>query len=428
MNFAASNHDKSLPENCIDVDLPGLAGRRWVKGIGLYGSNASGKTTLILALQALGDLVENSSKTTDAKESIRQIEPFALVPGQESVPTAFAVTFVVDRVRYEYRVAATRERVWHESLRAFPKAKEQVWYQRNWRPDTEAYEWSPERPAGFQRDSKLESYTLPNALFLSKAVANNRQELDPVYRWFKERLGFLSLGIRTPFGGTFTLNELAQKTVLQDQIVELLRHADLGVTAARAVQRRATEEEMPPMFSALQPEVREKFLKQEWLAPQLSHRGRGSLEVALPWEVESAGTQRLFALAGPWLDILKKGHAVCVDELETSMHPLVVMELLRLFFSQRENHDGAQILFTTHSPLLLAPTLLRRDQVWFTEKDDEGASHLYPLTDFQPRKGESLVRGYLSGRYGAVPFVPAGLLGSFPAHQTVENPDGPAHE
>jgi uncharacterized protein len=93
------------------------------------------------------------------------------------------------------------------------------------------------------------------------------------------------------------------------------------------------------------------------------------------------------------------------------MHPSMATALLRLVFSKEHNPNGAQLLFTTHNPLLLDPTLIRRDQVWFADKDDEGSTHLYPLTDYKPRKGESLARGYLSGRYGAVPFIPSGLLG-----------------
>jgi len=151
------------------------------------------------------------------------------------------------------------------------------------------------------------------------------------------------------------------------------------------------------------------MVEDRWHEPELTHRGSGAAELMLPWRSESAGTRRMFGLAGPWLDILSKGHKVCVDELESSMHPLMVRELLRLFFSATENPHGAQILFTTHNPLLLDATLLRRDQVWFTDKDAEGEAHLYPLTDYQPRKGESLVRGYLSGRYGAVPFIPTRL-------------------
>ena len=129
LNLVASSQDKSLPDNCIVTDLPGLAGKRWVKGVALYGANASGKTTMLEALVALGMMVENSARMTDPKEPIPQIEPFALAPGESESPTAFAVTFVAEGIRYEYRVAATRERIWHESLRAFPTTKEQAMVQ-----------------------------------------------------------------------------------------------------------------------------------------------------------------------------------------------------------------------------------------------------------------------------------------------------------
>ena len=109
--------------------------------------------------------------------------------------------------------------------------------------------------------------------------------------------------------------------------------------------------------------------------------------------------------------MLENGYVVGVDEIESSMHPSMVVELLRLIFDSSTNAHGAQCLFTTHNPLLLDPTLLRRDQVWFADKDEEGATHLYPLTEYKPRKGESLTRGYMAGRYGAVPFIPEGLLG-----------------
>ncbi len=149
------------------------------------------------------------------------------------------------------------------------------------------------------------------------------------------------------------------------------------------------------------------------ILPQLFHQGPGEVKVPLDWKRESAGTQRFFALIGPWLDILEKGFTICIDEIETSMHPIMVRELLKLIFSESENTGGAQVIFTTHNPLFLDGTLLRRDQVWLTDKDEQGAAHLYPLSEYQPRQGESLIRGYMAGRYGAVPFVPRGLLGTF---------------
>lgn len=428
LNLAASNQDKSLPDNCVVTDLPGLSRKRWLKGVGLYGANASGKTTLIEAMDALAEMVNNSAKVTDPKEPISQIEPFALCPGQAASPTAFAVMFVADGIRYEYRVAATRERIWHESLRAFPKTKEQLWFSRDWRTESASYQWSPERPTGFQRDPQLEGYTLGNMLFLSKAVASNRSELETVFRWFKEHLRFLDLSARRLVGSDFTLKQVEEHTAMHSRVVGLLRHADLGVTDARVIENRPPAEALEQMAAGFPLDVQEKLRKEKWLVPELTHRGSGQVQVPLPWRSESAGTHRFFALAGPWLDILSNGYTVCVDELETSMHPLMVRELLRLFFSAKENSKDAQILFTTHNPLLLDATLLRRDQVWFTEKDSEGAAHLYPLTDFSPRRGESLVRGYLSGRYGAVPFVPTGLLGTVPAHETLGAAERETHE
>jgi AAA15 family ATPase/GTPase len=124
---------------------------------------------------------------------------------------------------------------------------------------------------------------------------------------------------------------------------------------------------------------------------------------------ESAGTRRLFALAGPWMDIINHGYLVFIDEMETSLHPLLVKELVKLIQNAESNSLGAQVVFTTHSPTLLDTELLRRDQIWFTEKDENGATKLYPLSDYQPRKGEAIAKGYLAGRYGAVPFIPEGL-------------------
>lgn len=428
LNLAASSQDKTLPDNCIAADLPGLSGKRWIKGVALYGANASGKSTILDALYTLAELVGNSARMTDPKETITRIEPFALCPGEPETPTAFAVAFVAEGVRYEYRVAATRERIWHESLRAFPKKVEQLWFSRDWNAESDSYAWTPERPTGFQRDPQLEGYTLSNMLFLSKAVASNRPELEPVFRWFKERLKFLDLSVHGRLGTRFTLKRIQEPTPLHDRIVEMLRHADIGVTNARVIEERPPEGEIEKMLTKMPPEARERMLKERWLKPELAHRCSDGTELPLPWDSESAGTQRLFGLAGPWLDILGNGYTVCVDELETSMHPLMVRELLRLFFSEKENPNGAQILFTTHNPLLLDATLLRRDQVWFTDKDDDGEAHLYPLTDYSPRKGESLVRGYMSGRYGAVPFVPAGLLGTFEVHEMLGKAEKEEHE
>ena len=121
---------------------------------------------------------------------------------------------------------------------------------------------------------------------------------------------------------------------------------------------------------------------------------------------ESNGTRNLMFLAGPVLDILGKGLTLVIDELDTSLHTLLVRELVRLFHCPEINTGGAQLIFTTHDTSLLdAPDLFRRDQVWFVEKDQDQASTLVSLSEFSPRKNEALERGYLMGRYGGVPFL-----------------------
>lgn len=121
---------------------------------------------------------------------------------------------------------------------------------------------------------------------------------------------------------------------------------------------------------------------------------------------ESNGTRNLLFLAGPVLDILRKGLTLVIDELDTSLHTLLVRELVRLFHRPESNTGGAQLIFTTHDTSLLdAPDLFRRDQVWFVEKDRDQASALVSLSEFSPRKNEALERGYLMGRYGGVPFL-----------------------
>ena len=413
LNLSA-NPDKSLPQNCINPDLPGLKNQRWVKGVGIYGANASGKSTLIDALKALSQFVKNSAQRKDPKDEIEEIEPFALDPNSQNIPTAFGIVFVSEKIRYEYRVAATRQQIFHESLRAFPKGSEQIWFSRDWCHKRESYEFSPKNPVGLPRDRNLEQSTLTNVLYLSKRISENRKDVEPAFRWLVNGLKFLDLSSRENGGG---IGDGFTKTLLQhsnnntrEHILKLLRHADIGVTDAEVAERSLTKNELK-LIEGVDEQLRTQLISQWGKEVRLTHDAGELPNIQLPWETESAGTHRFFALIGPWLDILAQGYTVCIDELETSLHPIMMRELLKLIFHDNENYHRAQIIFTTHNPLLLDTTLIRRDQIWFTDKDNQGNSHLYPITDYKPRKGESLVRGYMAGRYGAVPFIPRGLLG-----------------
>jgi AAA15 family ATPase/GTPase len=120
---------------------------------------------------------------------------------------------------------------------------------------------------------------------------------------------------------------------------------------------------------------------------------------------ESDGTLAYLALLGPAVDAIKNGTPLLIDELDASLHPLLAIQLLRLFNTPSSNPKGAQLIFNTHDTNLLSSGVLRRDQIWFTEKGNDATSHLYALSDFKPRRQENLQNGYLQGRYGAIPFI-----------------------
>lgn len=165
LSLAASNYDKSLPENLIIPDLPGLPDLRLVKGVALYGPNAGGKTNILKALQFLQWLVLESA-TGQKPEAKLPVEPFRLDHESVAKSTILELTFVAERTRYELAVAVTKDRVVQERLVAYPNGRPQVWYDRVWNDESKQYAWSPENPTDFERDAGIVGKTRENALFL----------------------------------------------------------------------------------------------------------------------------------------------------------------------------------------------------------------------------------------------------------------------
>jgi AAA15 family ATPase/GTPase len=135
------------------------------------------------------------------------------------------------------------------------------------------------------------------------------------------------------------------------------------------------------------------------------HRVEGEEPVAFDGRYESAGTQRLLSYIGPLLDAIETGKLLVIDEIDSSLHPMVVRFVLQLLHDAKVSQRGAQFWISTHDTSLLDTDLLRRDQIWFVEKSERQASRLYPLTEFSPRKNEALEKSYLRARYGGVPFI-----------------------
>ena len=415
LSLVASEDDQdALPGNTVPVPAAGLERLRALKAVAVYGANASGKSNLLHALNFLRSFVLNSARLLGPRQATGVVRFGA--PGRaDTAPSEFETAFAHNHVYYRFRVALTPERVTEETLEAHPEGARELWYRRSWDPASGGYRYEQTEGSGFVRDPKQEEFTRPNALFLSTAVQLNNPQLQPVVDWFRDRLAF-GLGGRVRLGSTPRLMDTATCLEgggsLANRLQSLMKHADFGIAKARSW----TEEEEIEIEDEEAPgQHQTRVLQRTHVA--FRHAGPQGGEFELPLEEESAGTQRFFSLAGPWLQSLDRGVTLCLDEFDTSLHPFMTQALLELVFDPAHNATGSQVLFTTHNPLLLDPTLLRRDQVWFVDKDMEGGSFLYPLTDYKPRKDEPWLRSYLADRYGALPFIPGGLLPKEPTDE-----------
>lgn len=410
LSLVASNYEKGCDECLIAPDLPGLAGVKLLKGAAIYGANASGKSNILKALQFVTNFVANSLTKLKPGDPTGA-QPFKLDRESIDKPSRFELTFVADDVRYVFALAVTRQRVVEERLEAYPKGLRQLWYQRTYDSKTESYLWA-KASTHFKRDPILQERTRENALFLSVGPQFNHPQLTPIFNWLLGHMVFVNLSLDEGIASGFS-TFLLQLPSYRDKVVEFLRKADLGI-----LDINATFEDIEPGWFKDLSESREgKIGDDDSELPtikrtklHLLHNGVDDTRTILDFaEEESAGTQLFFSLIAYWIDALEEGKILIVDEIDTNLHNLLVRELLRLILRDESYNKGAQIVFTTNNSVLLDGSFLRRDQIWFTEKSTSGATTLYPLTDYKPRKDEALARGYLAGRYGAIPFLPEGL-------------------
>ena len=401
LSMAASSYFKEYEES--NTFAPGLDDKmpRLLRSSVLYGPNASGKSTLIQALQFVKTQVLNSQKESQAGDEI-DVVPFKLTAESRSSDSEFEVTFVELGVRYQYGFRCNRQRFTEEWLLAYPLGRAQKWFHRVFDRQTnkDVYKYSNSFLGGRQRQI-WEAQTRPNALFFSTAIQLNNEQLKPAFDWFKQRLHIIDSTHSLHAGYTVSrCKDDAHKA----RIIAFMNSADLSIADIRLKTAVFSQDLLPKELPA---QIKEEFTRQmsgkELTTMKYVHKDVQTQEaIEFDEDEESDGTRALFAFAGPWLDVTDNERVLVVDELDTSLHPLLVHHLVKSL-----HHQGtqAQLIFTTHDTTLLSQKLLRRDQVWFMEKDDRRATRLYPLSDFSARENEAIERGYLNGRYGGIPFL-----------------------
>jgi len=407
LRFEVANHRSILKPaelSMIAVDEDRAATRgfdllneRVLTVAGIYGPNASGKSNVISAITWLSQAVGTSLRSW---EQVIPRDPFRFARGPET-PSEFEAELVVEGVRYAYHVEFDDSKVLFETLHSYPERRRRALFVR------EGQEIHFRRGLGTLAGTR--ELLTPTTLALSAAMRFNDPEVQPFGRHlagmrvfgtrrvaFAGRVRSPSLGLGITERLFYTAGAPAQATLFDDSelglpdqreaALALLRFADLGIEDVKVIEN-------PDIGASGQP-------RRELL---LIHQAAGE---ALPFNLpdESAGTLTWLALIGPALAALRGGEIMLFDEIDASLHPRLSARLLELFQDPVTNPRGAQLIFTTHDTSLLGH--LNRDEVWLTEKAEDGATRLTALAEFggdKVRRSLNLEKAYLQGRFGAVP-------------------------
>jgi len=397
LSLTASKDNDKRGTNTVETGL--TAPSALVRSAVIYGPNASGKSALVMAMQFAQNVVKTSA-TLMPGQPLNQM-PFKLDAKTSGEPSEFEFTFLLQGIRYQYGFSVLPDGVDEEWLLVYKASKPQVWFERKFDKVAQAdvYRFG----SSFVGTRKLwQQATRRNALFLSTAIQLNSESLRPVYNWIVEHLVVFNAGMQPHFDQSTTW---AASTAEKAALLAFLGAADVGITDVSVHKRK----QRMVRFEIGDGEPQHAISEAEVNFPVFRHSGPKG-EAMFQMEDESSGTQRLFAFAAPLIEALKAARVIVVDELDGSLHSYIVRFLVELFHRPAESGKAAQLIFTTHDTSLLDANIFRRDQVWFMEKNRDHASVIVPLTDFSPRKHEALERGYLQGRYGALPitsdFVP----------------------
>ncbi|MFE0549249.1 ATP/GTP-binding protein [Streptomyces pilosus] len=387
----------------------------------IYGANASGKSNVLRALEFMHDAVTDQGGWNNRNRI--HVRPFLLDQESKKNPTSFAVELLIDGIKYNYGFTASREQILEEWLHSFPKRKKRVLFER----DGSEYYFGPSFASA--RAEVIKEITPPTALYLSTAAKANESSARAVFSWFSQQLWFAddADGSRAmQRGQTMSLLRDPSK---KERVEKLLAAADLGISETQVEDFEIEFREDPEKkefdgsfrvaydngkatiyYRGQRPELPLHLRTLIETDSSLTFRHRGKVEHEFTLEQESRGTQTWFDIVGMVVRALDEGHTLVVDELDTSLHPLLLAQMIRLFQEEESNPSKAQLIFTTHDASLMGRSqgeeLLRRDEIWFTQKNaDTGSTELYPLTDFKPRDGLNWEKRYLGGAVGAVPYI-----------------------
>jgi len=394
LSMESANNIHDLDYNLIDFKDRADKDYLLLKTAALYGANSSGKSNVLDALMRLKKLVKSSHNNQKGDELPH--EPFQFDKGCVNTPTIFDITFIHDGIKYNYGVSYTEKKVTEEYLYYYPKGRKSQIFERQ---NTDEFKFNKDK----EEQQIIKERTRKNVLYLSSSTQFNYDKTSKVFDWFDKTLN--GIGPKeSPHLTEFTFKKLDNNETFKKRIKKALNVADFGISDIKGYIKTVPIEKIKD----LPPEIKKLGISDGELKTmeiQTVHELE-DVEGILPFFLESEGTKRFFSLIGPIITALENGDVLVLDELDTKLHHSLNKFIVELFHDPEENPNGAQLIFTTHNTNLLDQDLFRRDQIWFTEMDPKtGSTDLYSLIEFSPRKDKDIEKGYLVGRYGAIPFI-----------------------
>jgi len=408
-NFLSFNQKRTLSLEAkgiseLKTNIANFKGGKILRSSVVYGANSSGKSNLIKAMQKMRDVVLTSVRLNDSDEL--DYHPFLLSTETENKPTFFEIVFWLDSIKYRYGFEYTLKQITNEWLFAGKTEKPLFIRTLDGIGITEK----------FREGKGSISKTNENRLFVS-LVAQLGGNISKKILEFFNNYNVLSGLEHNDYTG-FTMRMLHKNLYGSDESIKLYQKLKLGFQDIKAVEADFNPLEIsgdiPENIRAriIKDLTGKKSLSLKTVHCKFGKKGQFVEFIHLDKEKnESEGTKKIIDLSGPIFDTLKLGKVLIVDELEAKLHPLITMRIVELFNNPVSNSNNAQLIFATHDTNLLGEELFRRDQIWFTEKDEHEQTDLYSLYDFILPKGSkvrndsNLERNYIRGRYGAIPFI-----------------------
>ena len=372
----------------------------------MYGANSSGKSNVLLALRTMRSVLLGSVRLNPNDKLYFQ--PFKLDLTSANNPTSFEIQFLLGEVKYRYGFDYDQTHICKEWL--YEKCIGEREFNLFLRVDDEFKVSKTRFPEGLGKEKATPS----NRLFVSLVAQLNGAKSMRILNWFNS-CNFLS-GMDSQEYEGFTLQMFSEHKEGSEQALDFFHHVQLGFNELLVTEKPFSEDNL---FDKMQlpEELMEKLKGKKIMEAKTSHNvynEQGEISRIGTFdkdEMESEGTKKIIEMSGPIFDTLRFGKVLIVDELDAKLHPLLTRSVLQLFMNRKTNAHGAQLIFATHDTNLLNLDYLRRDQIWFTEKDKTESTDLYSLLEFKDENGtkvrndRSVQKDYINGRYGAIPFL-----------------------